>query len=96
MGAVFLLGVSLLAVFMACIGVYGMVSYTVARRTREMGIRLALGARGRAVVGIGVGGYDPMALAAAPAILLMIAAPAAWLPPRRAARVDPVEALRSE
>lgn len=127
-GAFLLLLVGGLAVVMACVGLYGMVSYSVARRTREMGIRLALGADRGAVVGmmvkrglalvavggsvglvaalfagrlvegflIGVGGLDPLALGAAPLFLGVVAALAAWLPARRAAAVDPVEALRSE
>jgi len=126
--ALLLVMVGGLAVVMACVGLYGMVSYAVARRTREMGIRLALGAErssvvalvvrrglllvavggavglgaallaGRAVEGflIGVGGLDPWALAGAPLALAVLAGVAAWLPARRAARVDPVEALRSE
>jgi predicted lysophospholipase L1 biosynthesis ABC-type transport system permease subunit len=128
LAAVALLLVGVLAAAMACVGLYGMVGYSVARRTREMGIRMALGAeRGRVValvvrnglllvavggaVGlglalatgslverflIGVSGVDPLALLGAPLLLAALAALAAWVPARRAAAVDPVEALRSE
>ena len=128
MAALLLLMIGLLAILLACVGLYGMVSYAVARRTREMGIRLALGAEQRAVVGmvvrsglalvavgglvglvlagfagtalerylIQVGGLDPVALLSVPVFLGLIAGLAAWLPARRAARVNPVEALRSE
>jgi ABC-type antimicrobial peptide transport system permease subunit len=128
LAALALLLVGGLAVVMACVGLYGMVGYSVARRTREMGIRMALGAeRGRVValvvrkglllvavggaVGlglalatgslvegflIGVSGLDPAALLGAPLLLAVLAGVAAWLPARRAAAVDPVEALRSE
>lgn len=128
MAALLLLVIGLLAVALACVGLYGMVSYSVARRTREVGIRLALGAERREVVGmvvksglslVGVGALvglglavfagsaleryliqvealDPMALTAVPLLLFTIAGLAAWLPARRAARVNPMEALRSE
>jgi ABC-type antimicrobial peptide transport system permease subunit len=105
-----------------------MVSYGVSRRTREMGIRLALGAErggvvamvlkggfvlvgigavigivaalalGQAVEGflVGVSGFDALSIVAAPAVLAVVAALATYLPARRASRVDPVRALRTE
>jgi putative ABC transport system permease protein len=119
---------ALLALVLATIGVYGVMSYAVARRTQEMGIRMALGASAREVVGMvlrqglrtigialaiglaaslgatrlletqlfGVAAVDPLTFAVAPAILAMIAAVACYLPARRASRVDPLVALRSE
>jgi len=130
MAAVVLSMIGLLALLLACMGLYGMVSYNVSRRTREMGIRLALGAdrqrvvsmvlrSGLALIGVGaaigiaasvglgsalgsasfllgVGSLDPLALLAAPALLSLIAGVATYLPARRAAKVDPVRALRSE
>ena len=126
MAATLLLAIGLLAVALACVGLYGMVSYSVTRRTREVGIRLALGAERREVVGmvvksglalVVVGGVvglglavvagsalerylvqvdslDPIALTAVPLLLFTIAGLAAWLPARRAARVNPMDALR--
>ena len=120
--------VGVLALVLACVGLYGMVSYGVSRRTREMGIRLALGADRRGVIGLvlkgglelvaiggavgigaslvlgqlverflfGVGGVDPLALVAAPILLGGVAVLASYWPARRAARVDPVQALRAE
>lgn len=128
MAAVALSLVGLLALALASVGLYGMVSYTVARRTREMGVRMALGADRGSVVSlvvrsgltvvvlggvvgllasaglgslverflIGVDGLDPTSVFAAPVVLMAVAALAAYLPARRASRVDPVEALRSE
>jgi len=119
---------SLCALLLAAIGLYGVMSYTVARRTQEMGIRLALGARGRDVIGlvmretmllvfvgviIGLGAAlasthllrswlygltpnDPLTIALATLLLLMVAALAGYWPARRAARVDPMVALRHE
>ena len=112
----------------AAVGLYGVLSYAVARRTREMGLRRALGARsldltamlmrrglawvaGGAVAGaalswaarglieatlFGLQPTDPKAYVAAAALLLAVAAFAAFLPARRAARIEPVEALRHE
>ncbi len=117
-----------LALLMACMGVWAVVSYAVTRRTPELGLRIALGAEPGQVVALVVrGGLIPAALGAlaggaaawggaralrsflydvaptdpgtfalAAAVLLGVAALAAWLPARRATRVDPMEALRAE
>ncbi len=115
-----------LALLLAVIGLYGVVAYAVSSRTREIGVRMALGAEAArirrevlrsgvsiAVVGlaagiglavlvapllrsqlIGVRPIDPVVFVATPLLLLMIAALAAWVPAWRAARIDPVVALR--
>jgi predicted permease len=115
------LGPLLLA--LAAIGIYAVVSYGVSRRTREIGVRLALGSTRGGVVAhvvvealrvIGVGALAgwliawvisrdvaPGAIGAGiligvPVLLLAVAAAACWLPARRAARVDPAIALRTE
>jgi predicted permease len=119
---------SLFALLLACIGLYGVMSYTVARRTNEIGIRMALGAQRRDVVGLvlretmllvvigviiglsaalwatrlmasllyGLTPNDPLTIGLASLLLLTVAALAGYLPARRAARVDPMEALRHE
>ena len=118
----------ILALLLACIGLYGLLSYEVARRTREIGIRVALGARQgdvlRLVIGqgialaavgatIGVGAAlgvtrflssllynvkaaDPLTFIAAALLLAAVAALACYIPAQRAARVDPMVALRYE
>jgi putative ABC transport system permease protein len=110
------------------IGVYSVLAYTTARRTQEIGIRMALGAKGSDVQGMvirmglrlvgigvalglivslaigrviatqlwGVSAYDPWTLACVPLVLLITGMVACWLPARRAARVDPLVALRYE
>ncbi|MCU0913818.1 MAG: ABC transporter permease [Planctomycetes bacterium] len=117
-----------LAMLLSCLGLYGLMAYNVARRTSEIGIRMALGATARHVAGpilrealllalvglavglpavfaagrlirsqlYGVGPHDPLALTAASVVLLAVALLAAWLPARRAARIDPMVALRCE
>jgi predicted permease len=117
-----------LAVFLASIGIYGLLSYSVARRTSELGIRLALGAQTRAVLwlilresilllilGLAIGipmalsstrilksllyqlsPLDPMAIAVAIAAVAAMTIAAAWLPARRATKVNPLQALRTE
>jgi predicted permease len=119
---------SMLALLLACIGIYGLISYAVARRTAEMGIRMALGASPDSVVwlvlreglmlvlvGILVGipiaiaaarlmsgllfavaATDPATLAGTCSLMLSVTVAAAYPPARRAARVDPIAALRYE
>ena len=123
-----LTGFAALALLLALLGVYGVLSYTTSRRTHELGIRLALGAvpgdmvrmvlgHGLALAGAGivvglagflaaarllstilygVSAHDPATIAAGAGLLAISAALAAYLPARRAARVDPVRALREE
>lgn len=117
-----------LALLLACIGLYGVMSYGVARRTNEIGIRMALGATATRVtrmvmretmlvVGIGVAiglgaavattrlvaamlfglaPTDPLTVSLAVLLMLGVAALAGYIPARRAARVDPMIALRYE
>lgn len=119
---------SALALVLAAIGLYGVMSYSVVRRTSEIGIRLALGAQSHSVlwmilresllllaIGIVVGlpltiavtrlirdqlyglnATDPATFAAAIGVVAAITILAAWLPARRAASVDPMQALRAE
>jgi ABC-type antimicrobial peptide transport system permease subunit len=118
----------LLAVLLAVVGLYGVISYIVAMRRNEIGIRMALGASRGDVVGIivrqtlvllvlGVGAgivlalaaargagsllfdlrpNDPFTFAVATGVLVSIALVASFIPARRAARVDPMVALRYE
>ncbi len=117
-----------LALGLAVVGLYGVKAYSVARRTREIGIRMALGAQAGAVMrmimregsimlvsgvalglllavatakivsGIlfGIGALDPVAFVVAPVVLSVAAVIAMWLPARRATRVNPLQALRTE
>ena len=127
-GAVLLSAFAVMGMALAAIGVYGTVRYTVAMRTREVGIRMALGADAAGVarllathgvrlvliggaIGVaasllaarflatllfGVGTFDPVALIGAPLVLGVAAWLAAYLPARRASRVDPLAALRTD
>jgi predicted permease len=128
LGAMAFMLFAALALALAVLGVYGVVSYAVARRSREAGIRLAVGAEPNAIVRLlmregmalvaigsvlgllfglgaaqvlrtllyGVGSADPITFIAAPVLLMVVGAVAAFLPARRAGRVDPAGVLRSE
>ena len=117
-----------LALVIASIGLFGLMSYSVARRTNEIGVRMALGARRADVVALvmkesmamvvcgvaiglvtafaagrlvatllfGVAASDPATIAIATAVMIAVASLAGYLPARRAARVDPMVALRDE
>jgi predicted permease len=117
-----------LAALLAAVGLYGVTAYSVGRRTREIGIRMALGARRRAVLGLvlreiawlagagilaglplalgltrlaktflyGLEPHDPVSLALAALLMAGVAFLAGWAPAWRAARVDPLVALRYE
>lgn len=116
------------ALLLAAIGIYGVTGYSVAQRTREIGIRMALGADARATVvmvlrsglslagagvatGVGAAALlaptleallfgvkplDPLTFVTVPVVLLAVAPAATYVPARRATKVDPMLALRSE
>jgi ABC-type antimicrobial peptide transport system permease subunit len=117
-----------MALLLGVIGIYGVISYTVAQRSREIGIRMALGAQKSGLTGLfvrqgivltvigaaaglvvafaamrllssilfGVSPFDPLTYTAITLVLLGTAAVACYLPSRRAASVNPVDALRAE
>jgi putative ABC transport system permease protein len=123
-----LLGFAMLALLLASLGIYGVISQTVAQRTGEVGIRMALGARASEVrnlllrqgmkpvlAGVAVGmigsivagrllesmlfgirPLDPFSYTAVPAVVTAVALLACLIPANRAARIEPLEALREE
>jgi predicted permease len=126
--AILLLGFGGLAVIIGAVGVYSLIAYIVSWRTREIGLRLALGAQrwqivlavvrqslflaaGGCVVGLlcsfalsrilhsflfEVSALDPLTFSLVPLLMVMVALIAAWIPARRAAAVDPMQALRAD
>jgi predicted permease len=128
MGAVLLLILGLLALLLAAVGLYGVMAYTVAQRTREIGVRMALGAQTRDVLRLvlkeamtlvalglalgwlagaalarllsnflfGISTLDAVTFVTIPVVLTVVALLASYLPARRAARVDPLLALRCD
>jgi predicted permease len=119
---------SVFALGLACLGLYGVLSFAVVQRRREIGVRVALGAQRRDVLSLvvgkglklaligslvglasalaatrlvssllyGVTPADPVTFAGVALLLVLVAMLASWLPARRAAQVDPMEALRHE
>jgi predicted permease len=128
MAALLLSGFGALALLLAALGIYGVLAYWVSRRTREIGVRMALGAKianvltlvmrqGLALVATGMAlglcgalaltrllrgflyetaTFDPLTFASVLVVLGVVSVLACWLPARRAARVDPMVALRHE
>jgi ABC-type antimicrobial peptide transport system permease subunit len=96
-----------LAALIAMIGLYGVISYSVARRTHEIGIRVALGANRTRVIKLilartarsllfGLQPHDPLTISLAVVALALVGLAASYLPALRAAHVDPMVALRDE
>ena len=117
-----------MALVLSAVGIFGVMSYTVTRRTRELAVRMALGASRQDVLGLvlreglwvtlfgvavglagavgmgrvlaqylyGISSTDPLTLTSASVLLILVAVLAAYMPARRAAKVDPLVALREE
>ena len=81
---------------MAILGLGGVMAYTISRRRREIGLRIALGARLLESLLFGVRPHDAVVMASAPALLAVVALLACMAPARRAASIDPMLALRQE
>ena len=126
--ALLLAGFSIAALVLAAVGIYGVLAYAVSERTREVGIRLAIGADPARIVTLilgsgarmiaagtaigilgafalsyllktllfGVTARDPLTFVTVPFILIGVALIAAWLPARRASKIDPMQALRTQ
>jgi len=126
--ALLLSGFSIAALLLAAVGIYGVLAYSVSERTREIGVRVALGAEpGRiamliigdgarpvlAGITLGIGGalglssllksllfgvfpQDPLTFVIVPVVLMSVGLAAAYVPARRAARLDPMQALRTQ
>jgi putative ABC transport system permease protein len=126
--AILLAGFAAIALLLSAIGIYGVTAHAVSQRTHEVGVRMALGARGRdvlalilaqhltpAIVGVAIGFAgafalsrslrsllygvtpgDPLTFGLMAAGLVGVAVAACWIPARRATRVDPLVALRTE
>jgi predicted permease len=125
---ILLAGFAVLALALSCVGIYGVISYLVGERTREIGVRMALGARRsdvlRLILGqgarmallgllpgiilalgltrlmssqlFGVTPHDPLTFAGVAVVFVIVALAACYVPARRAARVEPMVALRYE
>jgi len=121
-------GFGMVALLLAAVGLYGVVAFAVAQRTREIGIRVALGAQGGEVLGlmlrqgmmlagigllvgvplafvvarlvsgflVGAGAADPVVFIGAAGLLAVVTLMASYVPARRASKVDPMAALRSQ
>jgi ABC-type antimicrobial peptide transport system permease subunit len=128
MGALFGGGMGLLGLVLALVGIYGVVSYAANQRTQEIGVRMALGAQSRDILGLvvgqglmlvamglalgllaafgvssllgtmlfGISSRDPITYISVPILLGVMAIAASYIPARRATKVDPLIALRSE
>jgi ABC-type antimicrobial peptide transport system permease subunit len=128
LGATMFVAFGILAIVLAGIGLYSVIAYNVTQRTHELGVRVALGAQPRdviglvvvdglrlALIGVGIGTVvalwagrwvkpllfdvsprDPFVFVLVATVLVAVAAVASWLPAKRASRVDPNVALRSE
>jgi ABC-type antimicrobial peptide transport system permease subunit len=116
------------ALLLASLGIYGVISFAVARRTPEIGIRIALGAPARQLMAMvlrqgmtpvlgglaaglagamlvsrliasqlfGIAPWDPLTICGVATLLLAVGTMACWIPARRATKIDPLAALRSE
>jgi putative ABC transport system permease protein len=85
-----------MALLLALIGIYGVMSYVTGQRGQEFGVRMAMGADRSDLIRLVLRTADPLTFAGMAALLAFTALAACWLPARRASRVDPATAMRTE